>query len=591
MPESFRTNPDARWRWTTAFFFAAVWFLACFFHLGDLGMYSDDWSLAQFNPVTHEPRWDSAVLERNYFWRPVLQIFLHYAFLLFLNHTWVLHLINVSCHALATFGVYALLRRILHSRQAAAAGSLVFMLFPFQYEVIFWSTAMTTGIPAGLSLVLALLVCNYAKRELASWRSLATMAFLSFFIACWYEQPAAILISFPFLYMAAKRRDESFVRSFLRIAPMMLACGIPLMIYILLLRFTAPAGVRGGAASFIHLDEIPARWHEVIAAARWHFSVRLRDALIGGLITGWRELAVPKGLLAAAAVGLSAGAWVRSWLLTDVAPVASEPGQRAENLRRSLWTACFCINALIGVWLPVFPIRGQILEARMSYCAAIGLGATVAFLLDCMLRLFRSRTWWALFNASTAFAIAICVWLGAISMLGAQTVMRQRAIADRLQTYEISAAAGSVPHGTIFVVLRDDFRAGSTGRSLFDASPLAWSLASWSATPALQWAFRRDNVYATAFNFWVPPPFTDADIQYLHYSGDIASGATEPALGGGYNLAWSRVVAFVITADGHASLVKRVHIQFRSGKPALTVEPILTSTLLCPVSEETIELP
>jgi hypothetical protein len=551
-------------------FFGAAWFLGCFYHLGDLGRYSDDWAFADVDPVTHLARWGGTPFERHYFWRPALQAFLHYAFLILWHHMWIFHLMNVACHAAIAAGVYWLSRRLGSSPHASAAAAFVFLLFPFQYEVIFWSTAMTSAVPAGLMIVLCGIVIFHARSTGADWRRLGLMSVLMFFAACWYEQPCAIAAGFPFLYMAS-RQEEPLARSLRRIAAMMIACGVPLVAYILLLRYTAPASARGGAGSFVTLDELPKRLESLVPAFSWYFSARLRNAYLGGLTTGMRELVTIRGAIMAATVGILGGCWLVEWISRPVPPIPTLTAERARARARAAWGFAFALAACLSVWLPIIPIRNQILEVRLAYCMCIGLALAIAFLLDFLGRLTRKLRVFPLLHTAVGGAVVVLVWVSSVAMLGWQSVIRTRTAIDAVQTRELAERFASVPPGTVFLLLRDDYRAGATGRLAFDWPPLGWTSASWSSTPAIRWAMKRNDVVASAINIWVPPPFRDPDDAGIVYTGGltpIASVKSDPK--GHLLIRWDLMVPYYIDAQGRVNPVREVHV-FSTSTPKVVV--------------------
>lgn len=568
-------------RSSTLLFFAAIWFLGCFYFLGDLGHYSDDWSIAPINPVTHAPLWDSHPLERNYFWRPLLQLFLHFAFMLTWEQIWVLHLFNVICHAAAGMGLMALCRRLGFPYVSSAVAGFIFLLFPYQYEVIFWSTAVTTGIPAGLMILLCYVVSRYAQRP--SILTLLTMPALSFIIPCWYEQPCSLAAGFIFLCWAM-RGETPAPKMLGRILTVLVACGIPMIAYIVLLATTAPAGARGGTDSFVTLPELPARLTEMRGAMSWYLTSRLQGSLAGSIQTGLTTLATPTAAIIGGLVAVIGGVWACTHRTPDagnIASVANDNNIIDSTLRtRRVYGWIFGIVAMLAAWLPVIPFRGQILEARMAYCACIGLGITCAGVVCGLEAIFARLRWGNVLHATMRIAIAAVIWVGAVGMLGWQTLIRTRTQADAKQTQTLANHFASVPPGTIFITLRDDYRAGNTGNIAFDWPALGWTSASWSATPALRYAMKRDDIAASAYNIWVPTPFNDVSQNTVTYTGSLwpIPNVTYNTTPTGILLDWSKVVPFVLTPKGEAEPVGQIEFVFTSGDPPVIVRPPLTTS-------------
>jgi len=577
----YLNSAEARhgWKWPVGFaaYFIALWWLGCFYLHGNLGAYSDDWSLAIVDPVTGESQWGLWPFERNYFWRPLLQLFVHYGFLLLWQHLWLFHLLNVTLHAAAALLVYRLMRRLCSSPHGPAAGAFVFLLFPFHYEVIFWSTAMTTGIPTGLWLLLALWFCDYAAQEKRTrWWHIPLAGLFTFMIVCWYEQPGALVGAFPWLYMALRPRGEAMVRSMVRIALVLVACGVGLLTYIILLRYTAPVSVRGGSGSFIGVHEIATRWGEMWPALRWYHTARLSDAFFGGLHTGWLTLSTPLGAAAAGAVAICGGLWLWAWIGEPAEARSVDPAARRERTVRSAWALLFGASAVVCAWVPVFPIRGQSLEPRMSYAAAVGLATLMAVTVDSVLRLAKSVRGGQLLSGAIGLTIAIVAWISSLSLLGWQRSMQVRSQADAQQTRELAALYKDAPPLTVFVAVEDSFRAGTTGRGFFDLVLLSWVATSWSTNPALQHAFRRTDVFATSCNFWVPPPFAEVDEHGFRYISGLPAAAGGLSSLGGCRIEWSRVIPYSVDKDGHIVPIREL-VLTRAGMADTVIAPPLAA--------------
>ncbi|MBS0195829.1 MAG: hypothetical protein JSR77_03640 [Planctomycetes bacterium] len=557
-----------------AIFAFALWWLAFAYLRGDLGLYSDDWAAHVTDPVTGAARWDSPVFLRNYFWRPALQIFLHYAFLLCWHQLWVLHLLNAVAHGVAAALLYRLLRRLDLIPHAAFAGAMVFMLLPFHYEVVFWTTAMTTGIPAGLTIALCLIVARYAREHVRSLKLHIFFALFTFFIMCWYEQPAALVGAFPFLYMAARPAHEKFLRSLARITALLASCGVGMAVYVACIVTTAPPTVRGGSQSLISSPaEAIDRVRIIFKSAQWHFTSKLADSLIGGLHTAWSLLNSPTGAATIACIGIVGGLFLSRWQHAPVPPMsAAAPARRAAQARW-LWTLLFGVTAFTAAWGPIVVIRNQIIEARTCYAVGIGLAVVVAALVHGLLRSTRRFYAWPALHAAAGICVALASMLAAVSMLGAQASMQNRARTDARQLGQLAAAFSKVPPGTVFVPLEDSFAAGSSGRAFFDRVLFGWTGASWSAVPALQITFHRTDVFATAINPWIPLLIEDIDAQGFRYPLDpFRNMPVHPK--GGAQVAWSNTIPFTIDRAGNVHIVTRLLIRAKDGRETVVEPPL-----------------
>jgi hypothetical protein len=540
-----------------------LWWLGCFLYHGDLGRYSDDWAMGAVNPATGHFDWTASPFPQAYFWRPLLQLFLHFVMSLLWDHMWVFHLLNVLTHAITALLVWRLLRRLLSTPQAAAAGALVFLIFPNNYEVIFWSTAMTTGLGTLCAVVLAHCVITWSRSAMVlSSRWLITCGVLAFAIPCWYEQPSAMVLGLPLLALAASNSDITPRSAVLRSAVLAAVCGVSVLCYVILLLQTAPAQIRGAGGSYISMLQMPTRAVEFVSAVKWFYTSALSDAVRGGLefahanITSISQLAVIGG------TGIAGGFWLAGWWLPTPSP-RTRPGNRAA------WTWCFAVVTLIASWAPMFIVRGQILEARHNYYSMVPISLLIGLCIDAALSGSEVLRRHRLCKALVGTTVAAAVWLLALSLFGMQSLMRERTRGDLAQMNGIAAAAPAAPAGTIFMALEDNYRPAHTGRLFFDARLIGWIMASWSANPGVQHAFHRADVFATYRNFWVPLTIDQVDAEGYRYNvGPNQSGLPDPLAGKRHR--WDETVPYIIEDDGRISLVSAMTVS-RPGDEPLTL--------------------
>jgi hypothetical protein len=544
-------------------FAGVLWGLSCLACVGSLGRYSDDWAFGAIDPATGAFDASRSPFHQAYFWRPLLQLFLHYAISLLWNHLWVLHVLNAVTHAGTTLVVHRLLRGVGASPRAAAVAALLFMVWPNHHEVIFWPTAMTTGFATLLGALLGLVAVAWTRRGMPLDRSLLWFPALAFLIPCWYEQPSAIVPVLPLVCLAA--RTEGSARRCLAhsLVPTMLA-GVVTIAYVLLLRGTAPSSARGAASSYIHLSDIPSRAAEFSSAAVWFHTAALSDAVIGGLSFSRSQMDGFPGLVAIGLVLIAAVAWVLlSWTRANE---TAEHGARRMGTRTLL-----AVSLLMTSMLPIFVIKGQIFEARHHYFMMLPGAMLAAIVLDALAwRAGRARL------IAVGLGAAAGVTLLAGSLLGFQFLMRERTRADLAQMQSSAAGAPAAPPGVIFMALEDNYRPARTGRLFFDARLIGWITASWSANPGVQFAFRRDDVFATVRNFWVGMPISDIDGEGYRYNvGPNQSGPPDPIANARHR--WDQTIPYIIGEDGTIRFVSSMVVK-RSGAADLTLSfPSLTT--------------
>jgi hypothetical protein len=562
--------PRSFWPVAAFAFAALLWWVAFFFFAGQLGVYSDDWSFRRIDLSTGKWLFWSTPFERPYFWRPVLQLFLHGMFALCWDHMWIFHAANALSHAAAAALLYRLLRDLAVSRQASFAGSLFFLLFPFHYEVVFWATAMTTGVPTLLSLLLARLAIRHASgRDRVPWWA---FSLLSFFMVCWYEQPGAILLGLPAIMLAASPGVRPARDSFRTAIVTCIACGVPMLVYIALLVTTAPPSVRGGSGSFISLAELPERWKTFSEGLRWHYATRLHHAWTGGLIIGWRTLGNVWGIslltIAAACGGIMALAWARE----PVAAPPWAPDERRQAITRRALVLAFGLIVSAAAWLPIIPLRGQIIEPRLNYFACVGYGTVAACLVDALVRRGRHRPWRPVLASCLAMGVVVASVSASVSMLGAQATMRQRTEADAAQARALGALAKDVPANTVFLTLEDGYTPANTGLVFFDRVLTGWLGAAWSGRQAIRAVTCRADLSVTARNMWIPLEIASCDRDGFVYTG--YSPAIGTPVDGGTRLTWSQIVPYRVTPAGEIEVITTVTIRNAAGGP-LEIKPPL----------------
>jgi hypothetical protein len=243
-----------------------LFFIAVFALFGDLGKTADDYSFHARDPVTGGFSWgDVLTTYWGYFWRPVHIWWCTLIQTVFFHHDWVNHALCVVAHGATCILLYMLARRLLASWQVAVGVAFLFSVYPAAFEVVFWPSTTSTAWGSVCYLMVALLTVGFAQRR-SSWWSLAWAMPLAFLAACWYEQPAAAMVSLPLLYLAACPADERAWTRLWRASVWGGMCCASIGGYLVLFILTAPKNSRGGAGSFVATTEELVRKTELVAS-------------------------------------------------------------------------------------------------------------------------------------------------------------------------------------------------------------------------------------------------------------------------------------------------------------------------------------
>jgi len=551
--------------------FAVSVFLLAFFALrGDLGKYYDDYVFAGRDPVMQSVNWAGNPWgHAPYFWRPLLFIFLYYAQGALWDHQWMFHLLNASSHGLVALGLYALIRRLAAMPQAAAVGALLFLVFPLHFDVVFWSTAITSSIPAWLTMGLCLLFVAYARgaagmQGARGWWVKGGLIVLAFFVPCWYEQPITLVPMLPCLYFAVCPAEEAWKTRLKRSLTVTVLMGLTLVLYLGLMFATVPAGRRGGAASVVHASELGGRVR-FVSDQIWDLATRqFQEYALGGLHLGWVTLGNFWGVVSVALIFGMGGVWIVWFCVRNPDATDAEGNEAAQRVgaQNGIWASVFGVGWSLLAWLPFVPIRDQWVTPRCFYVPMLGVCICVAMCIDSLLvRTWRTRgAVWVRGWVGMTTLVGVCA--GAVCMVGWQTAYRNRTKADERQTALLAAATSRVPRGTVFVPLEDNFRYAHTPQTLFNVGLLSWTGSPSTAVMALRHAAARDDIFCTKRDFWNPLPLTDMDGQGFGYEVAFPGYATPE---GRARVPWSKALPFVIAADGSIQVIDHMVLERADG--------------------------
>lgn len=567
-----------------------VWLVATRFYL-DRGKYQDDYGYALRNIATGAIDWSQGIFYyAPGFWRPIGTVIIRLLPTFLYNHWWIYQTIAALQHALVATLIVLLARRMGLSLVPALCAALLFAVWPLGHEPVLWSTCITAGTCTAMMLWLAMLYTRWASdRERAridasspapaAWRFPAMVA-LAFAIPCVYEQAGAGIAALPLAYLAATPAGQR-VFTLRRLFAAAVSAGVlasTQVLYIILLRATAPATMRGGASTLITSPtEMLARVSSVVRELRGMYVDRLSDVAVGAFRLGASTLATPLGWAILAALALAGVAFVVAMVRIDGRNAGSRQAFAGHTLRRAMWLL-FALAMAASAWAPLLVLRDQIAETRMTYFAATGLALALAVLIDAVLRRLpegRARRTAIVATGAWVVPAVIC---GAVVWVGWQEQFRRRHEANLDQSRQLAQLVPQAPPDTLFVPMGDDFAPARTGHLLFDKALTPWSLLGWLATPMVQHAFAREDLFASGYNTWAGSLQVD-ELSALGLTVRSGPWPNPPGVfpaspTGGSTARWDQVVPFVIDAQGTVRIVSRVIIERADGTDLVVLPPL-----------------
>lgn len=529
----------------------AVWSIATLFFLGELGRYADDYFLSRHDPVSLAPV-PLPSLGALSFARPLNWLVVNaVAQQLWLNDQ-ALHVVNAIAHGAVAALLAALLLALGASAAAVTAATALFIAYPAPYEVALWPAALPIALGCALVLVACLTTVRIAHRDAAGKRSrgaLASLALLSFAIACLYEQCAAALLSLPLLHRAASPPAAGGWRRSLRVGAVAYAS---VATHVVLYWATAPPQARGMPSTMPAVDllgrELARLAHEIGRR------MTLRDFAWGALELGSAALAAMPERTVTLAIVVAACTWLALRPATGSGrPVRARSGP----------SALFGLAVFGACWLPVLAATGTPVSSRLTYAPALGLAIVACVALD--------RLTWGrggdpaaarTLRRLTTAAVASAVLAACIVMVGVQAAYRARTHADAALGAALTRAVPEpVPH-TLFLVLDDARQPVATGSAALDGELVSAIALPQAATPWVRWAYRRRDLFAAQ-----PAPWgvrisavTAAGVRIVGL--ESAFGIAHPAdTDGGVTVPWSHLVALHVERDGSVRLASPAAVQ------------------------------
>jgi hypothetical protein len=555
-------------------------FFATTFQLGGTGFWADDYWLNQRSPITGERpplledgrlTQSTLIINRGFFLRPLFYTVAPPLVTLTWHADWLAHGVLVLAHGAVVLLLYRLMLRLGLARPPAAAASLLFMVYPMQYETLYWAAALPITLSALLMLVIFNLHAGLAfdRRRGRRLAILALLPFLGFAVCSLNEQPASGILAMPLLYVVALRRaggaggaaKPRVAGDAMWLLPALLA-GSGVITYLFLMKVglppfirPVPPGVRGAADSLVRPADLPRRTAE-LAESVWHTLWRSQFAR-GALIQGLRELRAAPVETAIFAVLLAASS--AAWLKRPTNTAAMKNPQAAATFR-GVGPAFAGAAVFIGGFVPILVVTIYIAAPRIIYWPAIGAAIAIAGLGNILHS--RARVAGALgrmMRNSSAAALLPVLLIWSILLIGIAASFRARWEQDWSEGRQLRALVIDPPPGTCFIPLRVQSPCADTGQWRFDRhlqTVFAWP---WTAPRFIRTIYGRDDVTAGSWRPWAQ--YAQAgDDEGLWYAGHLDGEFAE-----GGRLPWERVVPFIVTPDRKVRLITTIIITEEGG--------------------------
>lgn len=579
--------------------FLVLWFIATFYFWGDLGKWCDDWSFHLRDLVSDDYSWLTLLGRdpwKSGFWRPFNMRISSGIQTVLWHHDWLIHLILALLHGVNAWLVWKVLGRMCTSRQAPAAGALLFLVYPAGFEAIFWLSTLGTGGGVCFLLLCTLSVQRFAAGEIG-WRGVLLHLPLLITIGWWYEQPAAAGPAIALAYLACLRggagwcgaRSGATTGVPLTVRPRpfswkpLLTAGVlggaamaAGLLYAVMLMATAPSHRRGGEETLTPLRELPERFAELLFKQGPHH-FWFRNMMRGALDEGWQAYwSKPyQGAVLGVALIVGALAFGRWWMRT-VTPEERRPFGAFERLCALGFGVAIALASLV----PMAVIRDQGFSSRLIYTPAMGVLMSVAVCLDMLIGRMQTAAPAARIGRGLVLAgllPALALW--ALMLVGVQSAWCKRKQQDDKVAAQLRELVPSPPAHVLFVPFEIRHwpipaRSGGGGFERLFSGPFE---APWSAHPFVQHVYRRDDVGALAYSRWYKNPQHLRMVSGYSPRGIILPRARLPGApfeigkDGEQVVPWSNVVGFRIIRGGKVVFINRVLVEDPSD-PAGTFE-------------------
>lgn len=549
-----------------------VWFCASYFYFGEIGKYSDDWAInyrvygtGAIDLGSHHPfeRW-------NYFWRPLHLVLTCGLQTLFWEQDWLIHGVNAVMHGLVAWLLWRFLREVGIGRRIAATAALVMLVHPAVYEVVGWTSTVSTSIATAMLLGIWRRTAAWASggRAWRGWRSVWWLGPVTFVMACFYEQQAGAACLLPVLYWTLCERDPrkpTAMKRFQRAGAIGIGPVVACVAYVALLVSTAPKHLRGGVGSFQSAEDIPGRLELALwTCGEWIVGSRAWDFARGGFEQGWVALAEDGGVWGGLVMGLLVVAgvvWVGVWWRRASASDAPTP----KDADGRMWMVTFGLVVFAGlsIALALLPSAAATRvppQARLIYLPLVCvIVACAAVCTDIARMLARSRPLHRTSFALRGVPIAVVTAVVALCVvqIGSQSAYRLRSRADFDLGRQLRELVPNPPEGTTFVPVQFRHRTVQTGSPRFNnAVPSALTL-PWSAWAWVRRGYDRGDIVATNLRPGLASPFAEVTPEGFRYVSRWG-GARGQVRGGGWRVEWARTVPFVVIPSGEVLVARTV---------------------------------
>jgi hypothetical protein len=535
-----------------------------FFFAGRIGWWSDDYWHNQRHPVTGAIT--NLTINRGFFLRPLFYRLVPAITTLSWRAQWPAHLLEVLSHATVVVVLWRLLLSLGATRAAAGAAALLFMVYPAQFEALFWVSAIPTSLSCLLMLAMIGLTIAYARGRIRWW-TLLLLPPLTFALCSLNEQPAAGILILPIAYWAALGSPRPLTSSpphaftsspsaprashihVLRSLLAPLLCGAAAILYIYLVSRPnpeKPPNARGSAETIVHLAGLWPRL-QTFTDVLWRRLI-LKNFAEGALLTGADQLRARPlaALLFTGALVITATLWLRAWVSRP--PDTPRPVARLFILGAALFTTG---------WLPILMIANYEPDSRTRYWPGIGAAMMLAALFSWLGARFpalsRPRV-----RLATGAALLFLLLSSALMLIGVQAAFRARFDKDRAEGEQLRALIPNPAPLTFFLPVHIDETAVHTRSPVFDGHfRSAWEF-PWTAPKFIESAYRRTDVRCGYYRHWTPGvPLKGADESGIHYAERLGP-AFPPIEGSGSRVPWDRALPFIVGPDGVVRIVTDV---------------------------------
>lgn len=369
--------------WLDALCLIAITFASAAAYLGNIGFYSDDWTLiGGFHFAAQEGRLALAELARSYGPRPLHGLYTLLLYQLFGLHPLGYHLVNTAVIAACIALAYLLLVRLKVARADAFAAAIILAILPQLSTVRVWIA--TANIPLSMLFMLLSLhsQLSFARAHRVRWVVLAIVAAALSLAA--YETFAPLIIGFAVGLALAGRGALDAVRSAGRwrtAAPLLLVVAVVAFAVVAKLLTSDRAGPIGDPQRYVDGLRQLVRWDY---DWRIHSSLNVYAAVLVHLwmtVTGWAAAAAD---LATGRSGATVSAWALAVAALAAWRIGTANGVRGEGLRPVplllLGAAAFILGHATYLVVPSILFAPTGVANRSLVAAAIGVAIVLAAL-------------------------------------------------------------------------------------------------------------------------------------------------------------------------------------------------------------------